>query len=203
MKELVFATHNPGKTEEMRQILGDLGISILSLEDLGIDHDTVEDQDTFKGNALKKAREAAELTGKWAVADDSGICIDALKGRPGVFSARWAQMEAPGTGVVEHTLNQLKGVPEAERQAQFVSVAALVAPDGREWVFRGEAKGEILLAPVDGGHKPKLPYDIIFRPEGHKQTFSQMTDELKNELSHRGIAFRKLAAFLTENRDQL
>lgn len=197
MKKLVFATRNPGKIVEMRELLDGLGIAITSLAETGIDHDTVEDQDSFVGNALKKAREAAELTGEWAVADDSGICIDALSGRPGVFSARWAGENAGDRRIIRHTLEQLDGVSDDKRQASFHSVAALVAPDGREWIFEGVVSGRIMCEPV-GTHKPKLPYDVLFCPDGYDRTYAQMSDKEKNGISHRGQSFSKLKAFLED-----
>ncbi len=195
MNKLVFATHNPGKLFEMRQLLADLGVEIVSATDAGVVHEIEEDQDTFAGNALKKAHEVARRTGQWAVADDSGVCIDALDGRPGVFTARWAGEGASDAKLVAFTLEQIKHVPEGQRQASFHSIAALVAPNGREWVFEGIIEGEILTEPI-GDHLPRLPYDVIFRPKGHKLAFSQMSSIEKNKLSHRGISFRKLAEFI-------
>jgi len=197
MNKLVFATHNPGKIVEMQQLLKSLGIEIVSATDVGISEDIEEDQDTFAGNSLKKARFVAEQTGEWAIADDSGITIEALDGRPGVFTARWAGEGAPDEELVRHTLEQMQDVPEGKRQAAFHSVAALVAPDRREWVFEGIVEGEVLTEPI-GEHKPRLPYDVIFRPTGYELAFSQMSDEQKNKVSHRGRSFSKLKVFLEE-----
>ena len=195
MKRLVFATHNPGKIEEMRQLLGDLNIEVASADEAGVHDDVEEDGMTFEENALKKARFVASTTGEWAVADDSGITIDALDGRPGVYTARWAGEGASDEELVRHTLEQLKDVEEERRGAAFHSVVALVSSDGEEQTFEGVVEGNVVLDPR-GTHRPKLPYDVLFCPVGHNRTFAEMSDEQKNALSHRGRAFQKLKAFL-------
>ena len=167
----------------------------MSADDAGVHEDVVEDGVTFAENALKKARFVSQKTGHWAVADDSGISIDALDGAPGVFSARWAGEHASGADLVQHTMDELSGVPEHRRSAWFESAAALVAPDGQEWVFTGKVEGMIPLEPR-GTPRDRLPYDVIFIPEGHTRTFAEMTDDEKNNLSHRGEAFRQLKDFL-------
>lgn len=196
--KLVFATHNSGKVKEMQAILAGLDLEILTANQAGVTEDILEDGLTFAENALIKARYVSKKTGQWAVADDSGICIDALHGKPGINTARWAGASASGEQIVAHTLEQLQTVPEGKRSASFVSCAALVAPDGREWTFQGEIRGTLPLNPM-GQPIPKLPYDTIFIPEGHHQTFSQMPDQEKNSLSHRGRAFAQLRQFLLNN----
>ena len=114
--KLVFATHNQGKLKEMRDLLSDLNIEVVSADEAGVYEDVIEDGTTFKANALKKARFVGEQTGEWAVADDSGICIDALDGEPGVYSARWAGDRA---SVIDHTLDKMKKVPTKNRGAHF------------------------------------------------------------------------------------
>jgi len=193
--KLIFATHNKGKVIEMQALLSDLDIEVMSADEAGVTEDVVEDKDTFEGNALKKARFVAEKAGEWAVADDSGICIEALDGAPGVYSARWAGEGASGDKLVEYTLDKMKDVPEGKRGAYFESCLALVAPDGRYWTFSGQVSGRLPLEPR-GQHRPKLPYDVIFIPEGFEQTFAEMSDVEKNKLSHRGLAFEKLKDFL-------
>ncbi len=192
---LVFATHNPGKIPEMHAILAGLPLDVCSADDAGVHEDVVEDGKTFAENALKKARFVAKQSGEWAVADDSGLCINALDGKPGVYSARWAGEHATGETLVRRTLEELQNVPDGKRQAWFASCAALVAPDGREWTFGGKITGCIPLAPR-GTPRPKLPYDVIFIPDGHNRTFAEMTDVEKNSLSHRGKAFSELREFL-------
>jgi len=208
MKRLVFATHNPGKIEEMRQLLGDLNIEVASADEAGVHDDVEEDGMTFEENALKKARFVASTTGEWAVADDSGITIDALDGRPGVYTARWAGEGASDEELVRHTLEQLKDVEEGRRGASFHSVVALVSPQNESWTFEGIVEGEVVVTPR-GTPRVKLPYDVLFCPfplrstqssfegqVGHNRTFAEMSDEQKNALSHRGRAFAKLKKFL-------
>lgn len=192
---LVFATHNPGKIPEMQAILSGLPSEVCSADDAGVHEDVVEDGQTFAENALKKARFVAKQSGEWAVADDSGLCIAALNGKPGVYSARWAGENVTGDTLVAHTLTALKAIPEGKRQAWFESCAALVAPDGREWTFSGKILGSIPLVPR-GTPRPKLPYDTIFIPDGYDRTFAEMSDVEKNSLSHRGKAFGELREFL-------
>lgn len=194
MNRLIFATHNPGKVIEMRQMLEGLPIEVLSADEVGVTEDVVEDAETFTENALKKARFVAHKSREWAVADDSGLTIDALDGRPGVQSARWAGDGASDDQLVAHTLEQLKNV-DCSRGASLHSVVALVSPEGEEWTFEGVVEGSIVLSPR-GTPRKKLPYDVLFCPIGHNRTFAEMSNEQKNALSGRGKAFKKLRDFL-------
>lgn len=187
--KIVFATQNKGKVKEMKALLD--SFDVVSAGEVGIFEDVVEDGKTFSENAMKKARFVAKESGQWSVADDSGLCIDALDGQPGIFSARWAGEN----DLVEFTLDKMKNVPEGKRGAYFESSVALVSPKGKECLFSGKVPGRISQKPK-GVLRPKLPYDLIFIPEGYEQTFSEMTDEEKNKLSHRGKAFAKLKDFL-------
>ncbi|MDP2696377.1 MAG: RdgB/HAM1 family non-canonical purine NTP pyrophosphatase [bacterium] len=196
MKRLIFATHNQGKVKEMKDILGGLEVEVLSAEEAGVFEDVVEDGKNFEENALKKARFIVEKTGGWAIADDSGLCIKALDGAPGVHSARWAG-DREIANLVEYTLDKMKNIPEEERSAYFESAAALCAPDGRHWFFSGTINGQISLE-ARGVDRPKLPYDLIFIPEGYDKTFAEMSDVEKNSLSHRGVAFSRLKKFIEE-----
>ena len=195
--KLIFATHNSGKIKEMCSLFADLKIDVCSADEAGVTEGVVEDGKPFEKNALKKARFVASSSGEWAVADDSGICIDALDGAPGVNTARWAGPDAGDEGLVRHTLEVLKDVPEGQRDATFMSCIALVAPDGREWTFEGHVNGSVARE-ARGTNRPKLPYDVLFIPEGHDRTFAQMSDEEKNSMSHRGRAFEQLKTFLRE-----
>lgn len=197
MDTLIFATQNTGKLTEMRQLLDGFGITVKSAQEAGVTEDIIEDGETFAANALKKARFVVKQTGEWAVADDSGITIDALDGRPGVYTARWAGEGASDEQLVRHTLNQLKHTPEGERNATFHTVLALVSPEGEERLFEGVIDGIIPIEPR-GMNRPKLPYDLIFQPNEYEQTFAQMSDAQKNQLSHRGKAFAKLKQYLAE-----
>ncbi|MBI2473506.1 RdgB/HAM1 family non-canonical purine NTP pyrophosphatase [Candidatus Uhrbacteria bacterium] len=195
MKRLIFATHNTGKVREMQQLLSDMDIHVLSAEQAGILEDVEEDGETFEQNALKKARFVASKSQEWSVGDDSGITIDALGGRPGIFTARWAGEGASDEQLIDHTLDQLKEVQERDRGASFYSVIALVSPQGEEYLFEGVVEGDVTLEPR-GQHLPKLPYDVIFQPKGFEQTFGEMSEQEKNQLSLRGRAFEKLKLFL-------
>jgi len=210
--EIVFATRNIGKITEMKALLADLDVRVLSLDEVGIFEEIEEDGETFEENALGKAKFvaqkinrslsltviASQLFGKWAIADDSGICIKALGNAPGILTARWAGEDASDEKLVEHTLRQMKGVLEGERQAYFESAIALVSPDGKEYVFQGRVDGVVAKEPR-GVNRSKLPYDLIFIPEGETRTFAEMSDVEKNSMSHRGRAFEKLREFLKKS----
>lgn len=189
---LIFATHNQGKLQEMQNILAGLNVTVVSADEAGLTEEVVEDGETFSENALKKARFVSTRTGQWAVADDSGLCVDALGGAPGVHSARYMPTDE---GKIQGILRQMKDVPDTERRAWFESAAALAASDGREWVFSGRIYGRITRQP-QGTPRRGLPFDAIFVPDGHKVTFAEMTEEEKNSLSHRGAAFRELKGLL-------
>ena len=193
--EIVLATRNKKKIEEIRRIIAELPITILSLDNFPDCPETVEDRDTFEGNAVKKAVEVCQCTGKPALADDSGLEVDALNGSPGVYSARYAGGPGGGNDVrnYEKLLAELKDVPDDKRGAQFVCCMALAFPDGTVKTFLGYAKGCI-------SHEPKgktgFGYDPVFLPKSCKRTFAEMTGEEKDKLSHRGKALEKLSEFL-------
>ncbi len=193
--EIVLATRNKKKVEEIRRITADLPITVLSLDDFPDCPETVEDRDTFEGNAVKKAVEVALCTGKPALADDSGLEVDALGGAPGVYSARYAPDATSGNDPrnYERLLKDLKNIPPHERGAQFVCCLATAYPDGRTKTFFGYSRGRIGTEPR--GNKG-FGYDPVFLPEGFDRTFAEMTAEEKDALSHRGKALQKLAEFL-------
>ena len=192
MDKLIIATNNKHKLDELRQILTPYFNSILSLSEAGIRHETVEDADTFEGNALKKAREIAHISGCAALADDSGLAVEALNGEPGVYSARYAGEPCDDKKNLELVLERMRG--KTDRRASFVCVLALVTPK-TELTARGEVLGTLTLAPVgeDG-----FGYDPIFYVPEYKCTIAQMTQEQKNRLSHRAEAARLLAGKLEE-----
>lgn len=196
--KIIFATHNSGKVKEMKAILKNPNIEILSSEEIGIAEDVVEDGKTFEENAFKKARFVAERSREWAVADDSGLCIEILDNAPGVFSARWAGEGASDEEIVRYTLHKIKNVSEEKRKAFFQTAVALVGSNGQKEVFVGRVFGKITSEPR-GNPRSKLPYDVIFIPDGFNQTFAEMSNEQKNSLSHRGLAFQKLKEFLIKN----
>ena len=190
--KLVLATRNPHKVAELRAILLPLlpGAQIVGAEAFDVP-EPVEDEVTFAGNALIKARQLAEATGLLALADDSGICVDAMGGAPGVFSARWCGRHGDDAANLELLLAQMADVPERHRGASFVCAAAMAAPDGREEVAEGVMRGSLLFAPRG---ENGFGYDPIFRPEGLSVSSAELTPERKDAISHRGKAFRALAA---------
>lgn len=198
IKKLVFATHNTGKVIEMKNILAGLNIELLTAEEAGVYEDVEEDQDTFEGNAYKKAKFITDKIGEWAVADDSGVVIEALGGEPGVYSARWAGENAGASEIVDHTLKQMKNIKPEDRRASFISVLVLTGPNNEKYVFEGEVEGSILEQPIGECH-PKLPYDVIFKVKSAGKAFSEMSGDEKNSLSHRGLAFKKMREFLENN----
>lgn len=193
--EIVLATRNKKKIEEIRRISADLPVTILSLDNYPDFPETVEDRDTFEGNAMKKAFEVCRFTGKTALADDSGLEVDALGGAPGVYSARYAGGSGSSSDEknYEKLLFELRNVPDEKRGARFVCCMALAFPDGSSRTFFGYVKGSISREPKG---KTGFGYDPVFIPEGHKITFAQMTGDEKDKLSHRGKALEKLAEFM-------
>jgi len=193
--EIVLATRNKKKVEEIRRITTRLPITVLSLDDFPGCPDTVEDRDTFEGNAVKKAVEVSQCTGRIALADDSGLEVAALGGAPGVYSARYAPDAANGNDPknYEKLLKDLNNIPPEERGARFVCCLALAYPDGRTRTFFGYAKGHIGR---EARGKKGFGYDPVFFPVGYDRTFAEMTADEKDALSHRGKALEKLAEFL-------
>lgn len=198
--EFVLASRNPKKLKELNAILSTAvpDIRILSLADIGYEGDIEENGSTFEENALIKARTALAAChhGYPAIADDSGLAVDALQGAPGVYSARYAGGHGNDAANNELLLKQLSQVPDEARTAQFVSVIACVFPDGREIIVRGEAKG-LILRDYRGeggfGYDPLFLYLPEAETEPQNKTFSEMTAEEKNIISHRGRAIRKLS----------
>jgi XTP/dITP diphosphohydrolase len=191
--EIVFATRNKKKLEELKRITAGLPIVVLSLDDYPNCPEVKEDKDTFEGNAIKKAVEVCGCTGKIALADDSGLEVDALNGAPGVYSARYAGANGNDVRNCEKLLSGLQNVPDEKRGAQFVCCVALAFPDKTVKTFFGFAKGRIGWGPKG---KTGFGYDPVFIPEGKKTTFAEMSAEEKDKLSHRGKALDKLAEFI-------
>ena len=192
---VVLATRNAHKVGELRQILAGAGLD-LELVDLAAFPDVpdvVETGATFAENALLKARAVAEATGLPAVADDSGLCVDALNGMPGVLSARWAGGHGDDRANLNLVLAQLAQVPDERRGAQFVCSAALALPGGQARVVEGVLRGRLGRAPRGAGG---FGYDPVLVPDGEDRTTAEMTAQEKNAISHRGRAFRALAPHL-------
>jgi XTP/dITP diphosphohydrolase len=195
---VVLATRNAAKLRELARILSaeDRGaqIRLVGLDEFPGAPDVPETGASFEENALLKARAIADYTGLPAVADDSGLCVDALNGMPGVLSARWAGGHGDDQANLELVLAQVADVPDARLGARFVCAAALVAPGAREWVVTGQVEGRLIRAPRGSGG---FGYDPIFLPDGFGQTTAEMTAEAKDAISHRGRAFRALTPFIT------
>lgn len=187
--ELVFATNNQHKLKEVQALLGG-HFKLLSLNDINFSEEIPEDYDTLHDNALQKARHIHSAYGVNCFADDTGLEVDALNGEPGVFSARYAGESKNPKENIKKLLHNLTGVEN--RKARFRTVIALII-DEREFLFEGEVKGTIVddLRGVDG-----FGYDPVFLPDGYSQTFAEMSLDLKNEISHRGLAVKKLVDFL-------
>ena len=192
---VVLATRNAGKVAELQRILSPYDVELVGLDDVPSYEPGPETEPTFRGNALAKAREACAATGLPAVADDSGLEVDALNGMPGVLSARWAGRHGDDLANNELLLGQVADVPDERRGAQFVCAAAAVLPSGREVVVEGEMRGVLLRAPRGTNG---FGYDPIFRPEGEARSSAELTSAEKDAISHRGKAFRALAPLLVE-----
>ncbi|MEB3414951.1 RdgB/HAM1 family non-canonical purine NTP pyrophosphatase [Alteriqipengyuania sp. WL0013] len=196
--KLVIATHNAGKLKEISALLAPHGVSCISAGSLGLP-EPAETGTTFVQNALIKARAAAEASGMPALADDSGLAVDALGGRPGVYTADWAERQwfegqagrdwYMAMGKVEGLLSE-KG-PDVDRSAAFHCVLALAWPDGEQAVYEGTAPGSLTWPPRG---EMGFGYDPVFVPQGREQTFAEIAPEEKHAISHRADAFAKLVA---------
>ena len=193
MKRLVVATRNAGKLREIRAVLAPLNLEILSLDDFSEISDIVEDGATFRENAIKKAREVSLHTGERTVGDDSGLVVEALQGRPGVYSSRYAGEKATDEERCKKVLAEMAGVPEGRRQAAFVCVIAVAEPSGKTEVVEGECRGEIAFS-LRGNYG--FGYDPIFFLPEYGKTMAELPPEVKNRISHRGRASEKLKEVL-------
>lgn len=187
--KIVFATNNTHKLEEIRHMLRD-SHQIVSLAEIGCHEDIPEKQDTLEGNALQKARYIKQHYGYDCFADDTGLEIDALGGRPGVYSARYAGEAKDSEANMRKVLAEMQG--HTDRRARFRTVIALILGN-EEHLFEGKVEGEILTARQGSAG---FGYDPVFRPDGYDRSFAEMDPDTKNSISHRGEATRKLAAFL-------
>jgi XTP/dITP diphosphohydrolase len=189
---IVLASRNEGKLVELRRILGS-GFELVALPTDAPEVD--ETGATFEENALLKAHSAAQATGLPAVADDSGIAVDALNGMPGVLSARWSGRHGDDEANLRLLLGQVAGVPDERLGAAFVCAAAVAQPDGSDRVVRGEVRGRLIR---EKRGTNGFGYDPIFVPDGEERTTAEMGSDEKDAISHRGRAFRSLAAVLPE-----
>ena len=202
MKRVLFATTNKGKVAEIKEILSDYDIELLLLSDIDFDTDVDETGTTFKENAAIKAKAAAdhilvkkpEFLDCVVMADDSGLCIDALDGAPGIYSARFCGEDSTYEEKFRKIFEMLADVPEDKRTAQFVCAIAVVKPDGTSFTVRGECRGVLHEKPVG---ENGFGYDPIFYVPEFGMTTAQMDPEVKNSISHRGRALRAMVEKLT------
>lgn len=185
--KLIIASNNTHKIREIREILGGRFDTILTLREAGIDHETVEDGETFLDNARKKAREIAEIAGCAALADDSGISVDALGGAPGVYSARYCGVHGDDEANNDLLLHNLEG--KTDRRAHYTAAIVIAYPDGRTVESEGYLFGTIGTERIGTGG---FGYDPLFFPEGSERTLAEYTPEEKNAISHRAEGLRKI-----------
>ena len=194
---MIFATGNMGKMKEIKAILGDIGEEILSMKEAGIDMDIVEDGRTFEENAIIKAKAVMERTGQLALADDSGLEIDALNKEPGIYSARYMGEDTPYEIKNRNLIERMKGVKGKDRSARFVCVIAAAFPDGEIITTRGTIEGVIAEEPAG---ENGFGYDpIVYVPE-YGMTTGQMDPDAKNAISHRGKALTAMKKILEERK---
>jgi XTP/dITP diphosphohydrolase len=184
---LVLATHNPGKVLEIADLLAPLGMTVMSAAALGL-AEPEETEPSFVGNAVLKARAAAQAAGMPALADDSGLEVSALNGAPGIYSARWAGPSKDFGLAMARVQGELEALGAQDRSARFVCVLALALPDGEAHTFEGEVQGQLTFPPR-GTHG--FGYDPIFVPEGETRTFGEFEPAEKHAISHRAMAFAK------------
>lgn len=192
MLEIIIATKNLSKVKEIKDILDNSNIKILTKKDFPQLPKIDEDGKTFQENALKKACKISEYTGKVCLADDSGLEIDYLEGKPGIYSSRWGNNDEER---INKVLNLLENVPENKRKAKFVCVLVLAFPDGRKYMVKEECPGKISFIPRG---KYGFGYDPIFLIPEYNQTFAELGDKIKNQISHRGKALRRMIKIINE-----
>jgi len=190
--KLVIASHNKGKIEEISRILAPLNIKVVSAVDLNLP-DIEETGETFAENACQKAVGLAKLSGEFCLADDSGLCVDVLGGRPGVYSARYAPNRDFDKGM-DLLLKEIAESGSTDRRAHFACVMSLAMPDGECKIFEGKVEGQI--TETKSGNSG-FGYDPVFMPDGYDKTFGHFSAEEKALVSHRGRAFAKLKEYLT------
>lgn len=193
---IVLATRNKKKAEELSRIVKGMPVTIYTLNDFPDCPEIIEDGRTFEENAIKKAMAVSRYTNMPALADDSGLEVDALNGAPGVISARYSGEDADDRKNYEKLLYEMHSIPDEKRGGRFVCVIALAYPDGKIEKFSGCCEGRIGREPK-GSHG--FGYDPVFYPSGYDKTFAEMGDDEKDSLSHRGMALEKLHKFLIEN----
>ena len=193
--KLVVATKNQGKLKEIQSILSEMNIHVQTLNDYPSIPDVIEDGEIFEANARKKASVSLTATGELTLADDSGLVVDALDGKPGIHSARYAETQGDDQANNAKLLKALAHVPNEKRQAAFVCSMVLLSPDGRQWRAEGRCEGVIAKEPRGSGG---FGYDPLFFIPAMGKTMAELTGEEKNAISHRGKALRKMKSVLEE-----
>ena len=191
--KLFVATKNQGKLREIKKTLQDMPIEIYSLIDFHKNFDVIEDKETFEGNAIKKATEVAKIVNMITLADDSGLCVDALNGKPGVHSARFSGEEKNYAKNNEKLLKLMKNVIWKDRTARFVCVMCLAEPTGEYELAKGECEG-IITKELRGTNG--FGYDPLFYIPKYDKTFGELPSEVKNQISHRALALRKMRVII-------
>ena len=191
---IILSTRNPSKVDQIKPLFNNLTITVLTLDEVGIEGDTVEDGLTLEENATKKVMFVQERLKEpaWVMADDTGLFIPALGGAPGIHAARWAG-DVSTEEITQYTLDQLEG--KTDRSARFETVAVVGSPEGKLFSFSGEVWGTLAESPKVKS-QPKMPYSPLFSPNGMNKVWAEMTVEEENAVSHRGKAFRQVVAFL-------
>ncbi|MFH1654757.1 MAG: XTP/dITP diphosphatase [Pseudomonadota bacterium] len=193
--ELILATKNKHKVEELKKLFDDADLKMFSLLDLPNIPDVVEDGKTFLENARKKAREIAAFTGKMTLADDTGLAVDALGGAPGVYSARYSGRDKDYQANNQKLLEEMKKIPDEKRQAAFFCVMVLITPDGKEFDVEGRCEG-LILRELKGDSG--FGYDPLFFIPHLNKTLAELTMDEKNKISHRGNALRKIREIIRD-----
>lgn len=194
-KRMIVATGNAGKLNEIREILADLDLEIISMKEAGLFEEVDETGTTFEENALLKCRAIAAKTDDFVLADDSGLVVDALNGEPGIYSSRYMGEDVSYDIKNANILERMEGVPEEKRSARFVCAVAAILPDKREYVVRGEMEG-LIGHEIKGEHG--FGYDPIFFLPEYGKTSAEIMPEEKNQISHRGRALRLMLKTLKE-----
>lgn len=188
--KIILATKNKGKVADFEKLTENMNIEVISFLDEEINFpDVVEDGETFEENSVKKALEIAKYTGMITVSDDSGLCVEALDGAPGIYSARYSGENATDSKNIDKLLEEMKNIPQGERQAKFVSVVSIAKPDGTVQSFRGEVEGEIIF---ERKGTNGFGYNPVFFSYELEKTFGEATMEERVTVSHRARAFREL-----------
>ena len=188
--KIILATKNKGKVADFEKLTENMNIEVISFLDEEINFpDVVEDGETFEENSVKKALEIAKYTGMITVSDDSGLCVEALDGAPGIYSARYSGENTTDSKNIDKLLEEMKNIPQGERQAKFVSVVSIAKPDGTVQSFRGEVEGEIIF---ERKGTNGFGYNPVFFSYELEKTFGEATMEERVTVSHRARAFREL-----------